>query len=354
MQMPKGEQMARLESDLKMGFYPTSIKTLEKITSKIILTNELNDRGIKLLDPCCGEAEALNYLGNFFKAKTFGIELDAERSKVAFDRCDILINNDALNVVKSNGAFELIFLNPPYGNIITNSGNSRLEKEFVSKYAPSLMIGGYMLLVIGEGSLINKDRSDFISALIKSGMNVELVFFDPLNEDYKNYKQYFILLKRKRTDKNKRVTQEEIDKFFNIINIQNAVELDTIESIELTINKSSITNPIFRVHGGLEVWQLEKMMTKQKDKILKSFTNYLGQDALNLTSRSIDAPNNGQATILMMAGLVENPIGGMLIKGMSKKVLNTSKEEDKEVSSEQYVGELYGFDVNIGKYVKFS
>lgn len=344
--------MARLESDLKMGFFPTSISTLEKIFSKTTFDNTFGDKELRLLDPCCGEGDALAYIGSVLKAKTYGIEFDQERARKAFAKCDRFISGDALMAIKSKQSFEFLFLNPPYGDVQKFEGLTRLEKEFVVKYADCVSKNGYMLLVIGESSLLNKDRNELISELITRGYDVVSNFYDPDNSDYKNYKQHFILLKRSK-QLVKKVTQEMIDSFFEIMNFSAAVDLNDLDSIDLDITKSGRKDIIFKGHQGYQVWQLEDIMKTNLGKLQGSIDSLINSHSAGLDSKCIDSPNSGQATILMMSGLLDKPVGCIYIKGQSTKIKVVIKDEKHEINRESYVGEIFGFDLETKKYVKF-
>jgi len=52
--------MARLESNKKMGYYPTPKQTLRVIENWISAGYNTN-----FLDPCCGEGKALGFVSNF-------------------------------------------------------------------------------------------------------------------------------------------------------------------------------------------------------------------------------------------------------------------------------------------------
>ncbi len=75
--------MARLEARKKMGFYPTPEETLSMIRRKLHLT-----RGATLLDPCCGDGNALlNTTSGHSEVSTYGVELDTERAGIATGVC---------------------------------------------------------------------------------------------------------------------------------------------------------------------------------------------------------------------------------------------------------------------------
>ena len=76
--------MARLACETKMGFYPTDIKTIQKVIDKTLLLPEA--KTVYALDCCAGEGEAIEFIGKEYKCRTFAVELDKNRAKNAFDR----------------------------------------------------------------------------------------------------------------------------------------------------------------------------------------------------------------------------------------------------------------------------
>ena len=68
--------MARLACEKKMAFYPTSVKTVGKIKEFMEF-----EQGAQIVDPCCGEAEAVSVFKD--SGRLYGVELDVIRAKKA-------------------------------------------------------------------------------------------------------------------------------------------------------------------------------------------------------------------------------------------------------------------------------
>ena len=100
--------MARLESQAKLGFYPTPDHLLPVIASYISPATV----SANFLDPCCGEGEALNLIGLMLAGKTYGIELDKERGIQAKKVVSTVVISDAMRTRVSDNSFSLLFLNP--------------------------------------------------------------------------------------------------------------------------------------------------------------------------------------------------------------------------------------------------
>ncbi|WP_300731471.1 DUF6094 domain-containing protein [uncultured Helicobacter sp.] len=136
--------MARLESDKKLGFFPTNSATVNEFLDKISITGK--QENFLVCDPCCGEGVALSLFKRFSGVKTYGVELDTESKKASLV-IDELINDDGLRVIKSHNAFGFLFLNPPYGDTKNiHHANVRLETEFVKKWAQVLLVVGICCL----------------------------------------------------------------------------------------------------------------------------------------------------------------------------------------------------------------
>ena len=112
----------RLAAQAKGGFYPTPPKVVDLAASLVSVGGYGSRRGqtLRILDPCCGAGEALEQLARRLNQRwgtpieTCGIELHRERAEEAADRLDRALDADLFQTSIANGAFGLLFLNPPY------------------------------------------------------------------------------------------------------------------------------------------------------------------------------------------------------------------------------------------------
>ncbi len=146
---------------IKNGYFPTDEETLSRILQAI----EGPEEGrLRILDPCCGEgvalAECKHHLGPE-RTEAFGVEYDEDRAwhaKQLLDRC---IHGDAQDCIIGRRQFGLLWLNPPYGDLVADKaglsykgkGRARLEKLFYSLSIPWLAFGGVMVLIVPAYSL---------------------------------------------------------------------------------------------------------------------------------------------------------------------------------------------------------
>ena len=182
----------------KNGYFPTDAET----TARILTALESCTQGtMRILDPCCGEgvavAECKAHLGTD-RTEAFGIEYDEERawhSKGLLDRC---IHGDFQNAIVGKRQFGLLFLNPPYGDLVADhsgglsdgKGRKRLEKLFYGLAHPLLAFGGVMVLIVPQYTL---DRE--FCGLIASHFDRVRVYRAPEQQ----FKQIVVFGARKRT-----------------------------------------------------------------------------------------------------------------------------------------------------------
>lgn len=146
---------------IKNGYFPTDEETIQRILSAL---SPKTDHGItRIIDPCCGEGCALAEVNHYLEGLganpvSYGIEYDEERAwhaKQILRRC---IHSDLADCNVALRSFSLLWLNPPYGDIVSDtefslsdkraSGRKRLEKEFYSRCIHMLQPGGILVLIV--------------------------------------------------------------------------------------------------------------------------------------------------------------------------------------------------------------
>ena len=143
--------MARLASQMKMGFYKTPTHIVEEIKRMLVIPP-----GARLLDTCCGEGEALDIISSGTGASTYGVELDRERFNKAKKVLGHVLWADALHEVRiPPKAFGLLWLNPPYD--FDEGGydqeKERLEHQFLKRHWTYIADGGVLVYIIPLHSL---------------------------------------------------------------------------------------------------------------------------------------------------------------------------------------------------------
>jgi tRNA1(Val) A37 N6-methylase TrmN6 len=145
---------------IKNGYFPTDEPTLERIASA--LEPAVTGCALRALDPCCGEGAALATLANHLQAcgagvNSYGVELDEERAWHAKTLLGTVAHADVHDVRISERSFGLLFLNPPYGDLVADAahtgsakegGRQRHEKIFCRRSFNLLQPGGVLVLIV--------------------------------------------------------------------------------------------------------------------------------------------------------------------------------------------------------------
>lgn len=139
------------------GYYPTDEITLAR--SLLALVPSSTGR-MRIFDPCAGEgvalAEAAHVLGRY-QVDAFAVEYDLERADHARTLLDRVIHSDLMDTMISRQSFGLLWLNPPYGDLVADhagasqyqgNGRRRLEKLFYQRSLPLLQYGGVLVLIV--------------------------------------------------------------------------------------------------------------------------------------------------------------------------------------------------------------
>ena len=113
-------QLRRREA--RGGFYPTPPNVVDLVAGLVHVPSSYYGcrETVRILDPCCGAGEALARLADRLgepgavPVETFGVELHTERAEQARERLDRTLAVDLFSTSIANGAFGVLFLNPPY------------------------------------------------------------------------------------------------------------------------------------------------------------------------------------------------------------------------------------------------
>ena len=116
--------MARLASQASAGFFPTPPRVVAALGKLVVPSGVGARRVIRVLDPCAGTGEPLAAIAKALGAESYGIEINSERAQQCRTRLDQVLATSAFTVRLANGAFSLLWLNPPYDS---NDEQRRLE-----------------------------------------------------------------------------------------------------------------------------------------------------------------------------------------------------------------------------------
>ncbi len=142
---------------IKNGYFPTDVPTLDRIATFLEVTGD----PIRVIDPCCGEGAALLHLVKHLQAAganvtSFGVDVDEERAWHAKTVLGTVAHADVHDVRITDRSMGLLFLNPPYGDLVSDKaetgdrkqGRERHEKVFCRRTFNLLQPGGVLVLIV--------------------------------------------------------------------------------------------------------------------------------------------------------------------------------------------------------------
>lgn len=339
--------MARLASDANMGYFPTNVSTIKKIIDKTLI---LPDENLVVVDSCCGKGEALEFICNEYNATGLAVELNEQRAQEASKKRFLkTLNASAIGGIKKSKYWAGInFLNPPYG---LNEDKGRLEHDFVNSWGLTTAIGGVMILVINPSSL-----NEYLAKILRvQGYNPIGSFFDSKSDEYKNYKQMFIVLQKKAPH-----FRANINKIITVF--RNPVDINSEFEFQKNEIKTGTAPDIFD-EVVLPVWKINEYHKKSnlEDRFFKEL-----HEAKQI-SRSIEHLNDGQSAIMIASGFLDKEVTlndgkRVILKGTTSKTtkenldLSGASEECLGIVkvSENYKTLLYGLNLTDGHFIKYQ
>ncbi len=185
----------RLAGQAKMGHYPTPDVVALRIGRAL---TRAGGGVIRTLDPCCGEGTALvlatEDLGE--PVERYGIELNQERAAAAKEKLTRVLRADLRSTRIANGAFGLVYLNPPYDFSVRtqlDEAAERLELHFLQASLRYLQPQGILVYLIPERRLESR-----IASLLAYHLEDIQVFRFP-GDTYEAFKQIVLFGVRKAT-----------------------------------------------------------------------------------------------------------------------------------------------------------
>lgn len=139
------------------GYYPTDEITLER-TLQALAPSPTGK--MRIFDPCAGEGAALAEIAHALdreRRETYAVEYDQERADHCKTLLDRVLHSDLMDTMISRQAFGLLWLNPPYGDLVSDhsgasqyqgTGRRRLEKMFYQRTLPLLQYGGVLVFIV--------------------------------------------------------------------------------------------------------------------------------------------------------------------------------------------------------------
>ena len=166
---------------LKMGYYP--LPEAEGVKLRALLSFA---EPASVIDPCVGQGTALQLVTSEAPVRRYGVELDAERARIAGANGIETIQGNAFDAIARPESFSLLYLNPPYDSEIGSIANRRMEAVFLEHTYRWLVMEGVLILVIPFERL--HDCSGFLSSHF-AGLTVLRM----TEEDSVKYRQIAVL-----------------------------------------------------------------------------------------------------------------------------------------------------------------
>src|SRR3984885_797378 len=128
---------------LKMGYYPLPGAEGVKLRSLLSFVGPAS-----VIDPCVGQGTALHLVTSDAQVRRYGVELDAERARIASTNGIEAIQGNAFDAIARPESFSFLYLNPPYDSEIGSIANRRMEAVFLEHTYRWLAMEGVLILVI--------------------------------------------------------------------------------------------------------------------------------------------------------------------------------------------------------------
>lgn len=142
--------MSRLQSQAVAGYFPTPPRVAAAVSHLLAAEPGGAKRRARLLEPCCGEGQALAAVSGALRAASYGVELHEGRAAAARSRLDHVLCASAFNVRLANGGWSGVWLNPPYD---ADQEHGRLEHGFLVNLSRALCPGGVLVYLVPQRRL---------------------------------------------------------------------------------------------------------------------------------------------------------------------------------------------------------
>lgn len=334
-------KLAHLANRAKLGYYPTDIYHVNRIKEAMVFPDDT----VYLLDPCCGEGFALEAFAKNTNSRTYGAELDEVRANEATDRLYRVAFGSFFHSRISLGAFQALWLNPPYLSVPSENGNRRLEKAFLSDSMRLLQNGGVLIYIVPHYRL----TPDVCTVLCENFNNLRIHKF--IGKEYDRFHQVAVIgVKTKCKEASKKAKRL----FEYMLDTDNVPDINALPRGVYSIPKPTKKPEIFK-GAVFNVAELSEQLKNSKS-IERLFENTVldkreRRPLLPLTLSQIGLVGASG----MMNGLIkcDNPhvIKGRIVK--EKKSKFSTEENKGEVTLREITSNKLVFNVLTPEGIKF-
>ncbi len=311
--------MARIASQEKLGYYKTPVCVVEHIRAGLSI-----GPNARMLDPCCGEGEALQLLTQGTNAETLGIELEQGRYEQARKKLQAVLLADSLTEAEvATSSIDLLWLNPPYdldeGDF--SQYRQRLEFLFLQKYLPTLVKNGVLIFI----APLKEIQRSTVCTLLTRLADLELYRFpDP---EFAAFKQVVVIGRKKM------LLRSDMEENYYKIRYAQAVELPTTLEIRqqgITLVASENKRPLVFRANHIDPDEILPLTSILRELFFKEVAPPCLTEA-----RPLMPLRQGHLAMLLAAGYVNGELtdengGRLVIKGTVRKSATVSEEMSED------------------------
>jgi len=317
--------LARLASQSKGGFYATPPSEMAHLLKNYVVCKPGTQ--VNVLDPCCGEGEALKQAGDYLaglgaQVETYGIEIEASRAAVAKTKATKVLHTGYEYLRASNNAFNLAYINPPYD---WSAQKERMELVFFRDLtAPDQYIQPGALVIFCIPQYVLKDVAYLLALRLEQ---IRVVRFT--DENYPNFKQVFVLGYRRKS----RPTESTVDlkKSLEDLALVDPTYIPTVDiPAQDTYLIPSIQNLVAMFRGSA-FDSSEVAQDVDSSSLWGTIENMLlpGNIMDSELKRPLLPAKVAQIAVALSAGAVGGNMGSHIIRGVTKRLTETRKEHDE-------------------------
>jgi hypothetical protein len=340
--------MARIASQSQGGFYATPPEEIALICNRLKVKK---GSSINMLDPCCGEGEALKQMGDHLitlnaNPLMYGVELEENRAEAAKQLLNKVVKGGYETLRASNEVFSFMWLNPPYD--LARNGN-RMELNFLRDLtAPNkyLQPGGLLGFCIPHHVL-----ADCAQLLAYRFEDIRVYRFTDKN--FPVFKQIVVFGYRMkgRGDPEKLKVMKERLITIGECSPEDLPSLDADDGVTYSVPESAGEVKLFR---GYLLDPIEVAMDIEKSSVWSDFENLLLpanlRNEAKLKSPVLPLKPAHMATAIAAGAVGGNMTDHILVGITDKKVETSTQHEEnensfteKQISIERHVTKIRVF-----------
>jgi len=311
----------RFAGRVRLGFYPLPIEEARRIRGFLRFPNEL----VSALDPCIGNGCALAEIGQDAQAVRYGIELEANRAKVAANVADEVIHGNCFDVQVAVESFSLLYMNPPYDCEIGADQSQRMEKLFLEHTYRWLKRGGVLVFVIPSRYIC--DCAPLLAQQFR-----DLQVYRLREPECVKYKQAVLFGVRRTRQERERQQDADIARTRSQLE-KLSLDWERLEPMPMVAERQySIPcgAPVRMTYRGLPLDQIEDLLTRSS--AYRQAAAILFAPEMNVLGRPLTPLHGGHVGILCTAGLLNGVFGEgedrHIAHWQSVKVVDKSEEDE--------------------------